>query len=60
MNIHISSGGHDDPRDVTVEDETGKLASFKATNLADAHHKIAQGRKDGWDSLKKATAKKGE
>lgn len=52
MKITISSGASDDARDVTVEDENGKLASFKADNLHEAHKMLTHGRKEGWDSLK--------
>jgi hypothetical protein len=52
MKITISSGKPDDAREVTVEDETGTLASFKAANLADAHKQLKHGLKEGWPAKK--------
>lgn len=51
MKITISSGTADEPRDVLVEDESGKLASFKAKNLKAAHKMLKQGRTEGWDTV---------
>jgi len=51
MKITISSGGHDDPRHVTVEDESGKLASFKADSLNEAHKALKIGRTEGWEAV---------
>lgn len=52
MKITISSGKPDEARNVTVEDEGGEIASFKAKDLHEAHKLLKQGRTDGWGSLK--------
>ena len=57
MKITISSGKPNEAREVTVEREGEAAISFKAKDLADAHKQLAQGHKDGWDSLKPAKAK---
>lgn len=57
MKITISSGKPDEARDVTVERDGEEPVAFKAKNLHEAHKMLAQGRKDGWDSLKPAKGK---
>jgi len=52
MLIEIESGTAKSKRKVRVTEDGKKLAEFTAANLADAHKKLAKGRKDGWDTVK--------
>jgi len=52
MLIQIESGDAKSPRTVRIEPDDGESLEFTAKTIAEAHKMIAQGRKDGWDSLR--------